>query len=198
MTTVKICGLTRIEDIACVNEEMPEYIGFVFAKSRRQVTKEQARQLRHLLDSNIQAVGVFVNPIIEDVIELLNQGIIDMAQLHGQEPEEMVIQIKEATKKPVIKAVSVQTREDILKWCDSKADYLLLDQGSGGTGETFSWDLIGDISKPYFIAGGLDLSNVKEAKQYGAYGLDVSSGVETEGKKEALKIKTFIKLVRED
>lgn len=197
MAKIKICGLTRQEDIAAVNLYQPDYIGFVFApKSRRYLSYGQAAALRRHLCAEIAAVGVFVNEAKEIVADLLGQGVIDLAQLHGQETEADIRWIREQTGKPVIKAVSVRSRMDIQGWQESSADYLLLDQGTGGGGCTFDWRLADECRKPYFLAGGIYIGNLKEAFKTGAYAVDLSSGVETNGKKDRVKIAQIIKAVR--
>lgn len=191
--------MTRLEDITYVNEAKPEYIGFVFwPKSKRAVGDEQAAELKKSLDPSIQAVGVFVNETPERIIQLLKKQIIDLAQLHGEETEEQIERIRRETGKPVIKAVKIRTREDILAGIQTKADYLLLDSGMG-SGETFDWNTIPQIEKPFFLAGGLYPGNVEEAVQnFHPYAVDVSSGVETDGKKDEAKIREFIRRVRDE
>ena len=154
-TRIKICGLTRLEDIDAVNELKPEYVGFVFAKSRRQITKEHAVTLRRYLDPEIQAVGVFVNELPAIVAGYLEEGVIDLAQLHGNESEEYIHSLRFRTGGELIKAFSIKTREDVEKAKKSSADYILLDHGKGGTGESFDWSLIRNMDRPYFLAGGL-------------------------------------------
>ena len=191
--------MTRLEDITYVNEAKPEYIGFVFwPKSKRAVGDEQAAELKKSLDPSIQAVGVFVNETPERIIQLLKKQIIDLAQLHGEETEEQIERIRRETGKPVIKAVKIRTREDILAGIQTKADYLLLDSGMG-SGETFDWNTIPQIEKPFFLAGGLYPGNVEEAVQnFHPYAVDVSSGVKTDGKKDEAKIREFIRRVRDE
>lgn len=201
MINIKICGLKRIEDIKYVNKFKPEYIGFVFAKSRRQISYDMAASLKKSLSNDIKTVGVFVNHEIDDIISLMNEDIIDIAQLHGDEEEDSIITIKNKTNKKVIKAISVRSLEDILKWKDSKVDFLLLDNGSGGTGESFDWEVLDKLStiefnKPYFIAGGLNKENVKDVLKYKPYAVDISGGVETDGLKDEVKINEFINTVR--
>ena len=146
MSKIKICGLTREEDIHYVNECLPDYIGFVFAESRRQVDRKQADRMREKLDGRICPVGVFVNESADIVAELLNEEIIDIAQLHGDEGEDYIGLLKEKMKRGrIIQAVRVRQREDILEKLQSSADYLLFDtyagQAYGGTGKTFRWEL---------------------------------------------------------
>lgn len=194
---IKVCGLTRPEDIECVNRLLPDYIGFVFWRgSRRFVTGEQAAELKAMLAPQIQAVGVFVNAPFEEVDRLLTEGVIDLAQLHGEETEEDICSLQAATGKPVIKAVKVRSRQDVETWLDSAADYLLFDGGMG-EGRTFDWSLLAGIHRPYFLAGGLGLSNLEQALcQSGAYGVDLSSSLETDGRKDPEKIRRVIELIR--
>jgi phosphoribosylanthranilate isomerase len=197
MVKVKICGLSLLCDIEAVNEAMPDYIGFVFAESRRKITPRQAFTLREKLCPEIMAVGVFVDAPIENIIELVTKGAIDMIQLHGAEDEAYIQKIKALIDNPIIKAVSVNGKGDVQKWNDTSADYLLLDHQSGGTGETFDWDMIGDVSKPYFLAGGLNPENINTAiKTAAPFAVDTSSGVETDGYKDPSKITEFMRLVR--
>ncbi len=198
MTKIKICGLTRSEDIWAANRYKPDYIGFVFAKkSRRYLTERQAVQLKRMLSDEIQAVGVFVNETKETVARLLNERTIDIAQLHGQETEQDIRWIREQTGRPVIKAVAVQSILDMDRWQESSADYLLFDNGAGGTGCTFDWDLIAGCEKPFFLAGGIGPDNLADALTKGAYAIDLSSAAETNGYKDPRKIGELIKMVRE-
>lgn len=200
MTKIKLCGLTRICDIEAVNVLKPEYIGFVFApKSRRYVPPEQAEILKTHLNSDISAVGVFVNEAVNTVAELLNKGIIDIAQLHGTENEDYIKQLRKMTVRPVIKAFKVDTVQDISDAEKSTADFVLLDSGTGGTGTSFDWELIKNFQRPYFLAGGLDPDNAKDAvKALKPYAVDVSSGIETNGLKDRSKMADFIVAVRKE
>lgn len=194
---IKICGLTRPEDIACVNRLLPDYIGFVFwPGSRRYVSAEQAMRLKASLSPEIKVVGVFVNAPVEEITELLWEGVIDMAQLHGEEPEEAVRRIRELTGKPVIRAVKVRSCRDVEKWQDSTADYLLFDSGMGG-GRTFDWSLLQGVKRPYFLAGGLGADNLEQAlAQVRPYGVDLSSSLETDGCKDPQKIHQVMEMIR--
>lgn len=194
---IKICGLTRPEDIACVNRLQPDYIGFVFwPGSRRFVDRQRASQLKMLLSPLIQAVGVFVDTPMEEVAALLADGIIDMAQLHGAESEENICYLQRLTGKPVIKAVKVHGRRDVEAWLGSKADYLLFDSGMG-SGQTFDWGLLEGVNRPYFLAGGLGPDNLEQVLKHGGpYGVDLSSSLETDGHKDPEKMRSVIKLVR--
>lgn len=197
---IKICGLSRLCDIDYVNAAKPDYIGFVFAKSRRQVSVLQARLLKQRLAEDILAVGVFVNDKPERIAELVNDGIIDMVQLHGQEDEAYIRNLRKLLSDrnacPIIRAFSVKTSEDVTKACLSSADYILLDHGAGGTGKAFDWSMIGQIDRPFFLAGGLGPDNLEEAFRVGAFALDVSSGVETDGFKDPEKIEMCVRKVR--
>jgi len=196
---IKICGLSRLCDIDAVNIAKPEYIGFVFAEiSRRKITFKQAEELRKNLSPDIMPVGVFVNEPIDNIISVVKTGIIDIIQLHGNETEEYIEKIKSALDNKVIKAVSVINQGDVQKFKDTCADYLLLDNKSGGTGKNFDWSLIGESEKPFFLAGGLNLENIKSAVlQTNPFAADVSSGVETNGLKDKEKIISIISAVRE-
>ena len=196
---MKICGLSRKEDISYANALKPDFIGFVFAKkSRRYVDPKKAAQLRRLLDPGIIPVGVFVNEDPKQVADLLKQGIIEIAQLHGQEDETYLLKLKKRTDKPLIQAFQIDGAEDVKRAEKSAADYILLDHGAGGTGEAFDWSLLGQISRPYFLAGGLNPGNVKNALEMTKpYALDVSSGVETDKVKDFEKMKAFAAAVRE-
>lgn len=201
MTQIKICGLTRIEDIKTVNRWKPDYIGFVFAKSHRQITADQAGILKEKLLPEIKSVGVFVNESMESIVNLCNAGIIDIVQLHGDEKEDYMKELKKLVTCPIIKAVSVQSKEQIV--CSEKlsCDYLLLDTyqigNHGGSGISFDHSLIPALEKPHFLAGGLNLSNITEVIQTNhPYGVDISSGVETDGFKDENKIKTIIEMIR--
>lgn len=196
-TKIKICGLFRPEDIDYANQVKPDYIGFVFwERSRRYVNRERAAALKEKLNSEIQAVGVFVDAPCEEIIALLQDGIIDAAQLHGGETEADIRRIQEASGKPVIKAVQVRDRRDVEAWLDSSAEYLLFDSGQG-SGVTFDWRLLDSVHREYFLAGGLGVGNLKQVlEQVAPYGIDVSSGVETDGRKDLGKMRAVTEIVR--
>lgn len=200
MTKIKLCGLTRPEDIAEANELNPEYIGFVFAaKSKRAVSPEKAAELKAQLSPEIQAVGVFVNEMPETVARLLNENIIDIAQLHGQEDEAYIHRLRELTNKLLIQAFRVDGPESLAKAQKSPADLILLDSGAGGTGTAFDWTLLEKFERPYFLAGGLDPDTVGDAvKRFHPYAVDVSSGIETAGKKDKQKMAAFVAAVRKN
>ena len=197
MTKIKFCGLTRPCDIEAANEIKPDYIGFVFApKSKRRVSYKQAVDLKNLLSKEIKAVGVFLDEDIDQVISLLNLGIIDAAQLHGSESAEYIKRLQKETGKPVIKAFQIRGEADVSAAENTIADYIILDAGTG-EGKTFDWELIKGFKKPYFLAGGLNPGNVNDAmRQLHPYALDVSTGIETDGLKDKKKMAEFAAAVR--
>lgn len=199
MTKIKFCGLSRPCDIEEANNLLLEYIGFVFAKkSRRYVSPDKALELKRLLAAEIKAVGVFVNETPEQIVDLLNKGIIDIVQLHGNEDEEYIRQLRRLTDKMIIKAFRIETASDIEMAEQSTADYVLLDSGAG-TGTVFDWKFIQDMKRPYFLAGGLSPDNIGKAiQQLMPYAVDVSSGIETEGYKDKEKMAAFIAAVRKE
>lgn len=195
---IKLCGMFRQEDILYVNEVKPDFAGFVLAEGfRRRITKEQAVLYRRILDPTIPAVGVFVNNSCEEVISYLEEGVIQMAQLHGEESEEDIRYIRAVTGKPVMKAVKVRSRYDVEAWLDSAADYLLLDGGTG-SGKTFDWSVLTGLDNDFFLAGGLHAGNLKDAINIAhPYAVDISSGIETHGIKDLAKMREVTKLVKE-
>lgn len=198
MTAVKICGLTRPEDIAAVNRARPDYAGFVFwPKSRRAVDAETALALRRALDPGIPAVGVFVDRPTEDILRLLRMGAIDIAQLHGHETPEDIIKLREYGGKPVWKAFRVRSEGDVARAGTSPADLVLLDNGYG-TGERFDWGLLSrPLGRPWLLAGGLTPENIPGAvRAFSPWGIDISSGVETDGRKDPDKIMAAIAAAR--
>lgn len=226
MTKIKLCGLSRPCDIETANRLKPDYIGFVFApKSSRYVSCEKAAALKKLLHPSIKAVGVFVRESPETVAGLLRNGTIDIAQLHGGESEDYIRQLRAlisslsppppvgesssdgkpaspddspAIFKPLIKAFRIDTAQDAAAANISSADYVLLDSGQGGTGTPFDWNLLDQINRPYFLAGGLNTDNVSTAiKRLNPYAVDVSSGIETDGYKDIEKMEAFVHAVRQ-
>lgn len=195
---IKICGLSRQEDMEYANQAMPDYIGFVFWEhSRRYVSPRKAMALRKNLNPGIRVVGVFVDAPPGEIASLLGQGVIDMAQLHGEETEEEIRYLQEQTGKQVIKAVKVRSRLDVEAWLDSPADYLLFDSGMG-SGTSFDWSLLGGVHRNFFLAGGLRPGNLRQAVEtVRPYAVDLSSGVETEGVKDKGKMQEAVKLVRQ-
>lgn len=196
MAKIKICGLFRGCDIDFVNEAVPDYIGFVFAESRRRVSAAEAAALRSRLKDGIAPVGVFVNAPPEDIRELYDSGVIELAQLHGTENAAYMQSLRRLCGIPVIKAVPVEKAGDILTWQDSPADYLLLDSGAGGTGRSFDWKLLGEARRPFFLAGGIGPENIERALSLDPYCVDVSSGAETDGKKDPGKILQLVRKTR--
>ncbi len=194
---VKICGLSRPADIEAVNQYLPDYAGFIinFPKSHRNCTPEQVQALHAQLSDSIPAVGVTVNQPLETVAALLGQGVIDIAQLHGQEDEAYICELKRRTKKPVWKAFRIRSADDLDAARASSADMILLDNGYG-TGETFDWTLVRDIGRPFILAGGLCESNISDAAKMQPDAMDISSGVETNRVKDPEKIRTLIERIR--
>ena len=198
MTKIKLCGLTRPCDIEEANVLKPDYIGFVFApKSRRYVPPEKARALRAGLDPAIRAVGVFAGEAPEQVAALLNEGVIDLAQLHGGEDEDYITGLRALTDKPLIQAFRVDAAADLDLALVSAADFILLDHGTGGTGAAFDWTLLEDFDRPFFLAGGLGPENAAQAvTALRPFAVDVSSGIETDGVKDNEKMRAFVEAVR--
>ena len=213
MQKIKLCGMMKPCDIEYANRVKPDLVGFIFANTRRKISPAQAKQFREALDAEIPAVGVFVNEDISVIASLVQGGCIGMIQLHGEEDADYIRRLREACDVPVIKAVKVQTVEQIRQAAALPVDYLLLDTYRkgvlGGTGEAFDWELLreakiaaGDTAegelfgKPYFLAGGLHAGNLREAAALGSYGLDVSSGIETDGSKDFTKMVEVMELLR--
>lgn len=203
-TKIKICGLRRIQDVEYVNKLLPEYTGFILADGfTRRIAKEQAKDFSNMLDERVKRVGVFVNQPVETVAEYLNEKIIHFAQLHGDEDNSYIEKIRAMTDGNcgIIKAVRVKSADDIEKASEFDCDYLLLDayspKAAGGNGITFDWTLIKNISKPFFLAGGISHDNVTDAvRSVKPYAVDVSSSIETDGYKDFNKMKTFVETVR--
>ena len=199
MTKIKFCGLSRQGDIEAVNELKPEYIGFVFVKtSKRYISPEQAEELKKRLDPEIKAVGVFADEDPERIAEVCRKGIVEMVQLHGEEGEKEIRRLRSLICQPIIKAFCIKTAADIKIAKRCSADYILLDSGAG-TGIAFDWGQIGNVGRPYFLAGGLRSGNVERAlKQLKPYAVDVSSGIETDGWKDKKKMEALIAAVRKE
>lgn len=200
---IKICGLTRDCDINYVNEARPDYIGFVFAHTRREISGRNACCLRERTAEGIQAVGVFVDESQGRIEELLKIKAIDMVQLHGHEDAEYIKRLKERTGCCIIKAMhpGKKTEADVYEqYQQAGVDYFLFDSSNqtqvGGTGRTFDWQLIPKVSRPWFLSGGLNIENVESAMELQPYALDISSGVETEGYKDREKILEMIRRIR--
>lgn len=197
MTKIKLCGLSRIQDIEAANRLKPDYIGFVFAaKSKRRVTHLQAAELKSKLNPDTKAVGVFLNDDLDMVASMMNLGIVDVVQLHGTEDEEYLKKLRTITDKPVIKAFIINSADDVRRAEESTADYILLDGGKG-SGKAFDWSLLKDIKRPYFLAGGLNPENAADAvANLKPFAVDVSTGIETDGFKDAEKMTAFVSAVR--
>jgi phosphoribosylanthranilate isomerase len=209
-TRIKICGISRFEDAEYINEAMPDYAGFVFVpESRRYVTPERAAELRAAIDPRVVTVGVFRDAEIPFVAGLVRDGTIGAVQLHGAEDDAYIMKLKEALAAahsadvPIIKAIRVVNAESFAR--DFPADFLLFDNGSGGTGERFDLGLLDAAraegqcaGRAFFLAGGIDISNVEEALAREPYGIDVSSGAETDGTKDRAKILALVRAVRKE
>ncbi|WP_033152174.1 phosphoribosylanthranilate isomerase [Streptococcus equinus] len=192
MTKVKICGLSTREAVEVAVNSGADYIGFVFAKSKRQVGIKQASHLAQFIPKTVQKVGVFVSPTLMELQEAIVKVPLDLVQIHGEFSDEDF----EKLDVPSIRAIPV---EKTLEEIETKADFLLFDAPLAGSGKTFDWELLKDenIEKPYFLAGGLTVDNVRQAITFfRPYAVDVSSGVETDGKKDLLKIMRFIESVK--
>ena len=199
MVKIKICGLKRLEDIEIVNKYKPDYIGFVFADSKRKVSHKLASELKDNLDSEIISVGVFVDAPQDEILKLFSEGIIDAAQLHGSENEEYISELKEKANNRLMIINAVEMSEDVDLDCyeNTQADFLLLDSGKG-SGKTFDWRLIRkNLKKEFFLAGGLDVSNICQAiEEFNPYAVDLSSSLETDGFKDENKIKEIMEAIR--
>ena len=211
MVKIKICGMKREEDIEMANRYKLDYIGFVFAESPRKVSYEQAKELSGLLSEDIVPVGVFVNEHMKLIVDLFKDGIIKIAQLHGDEDENYIKNLKvksleqAGSEIPVINAIEIASTEDIdyneslLKWRDSVSDYFILDSGKG-SGKTFDWNLVDKNSEflenSIFLAGGLNTDNLASAiEEFNPFAVDLSSSVETDGFKDEEKIKEIIEIM---
>ena len=198
MTKIKLCGLTSLNDIHYANEAMPDYIGFVFAKSKRQIDFQTAAYFKQNLSPDIKAAGVFVNEDMAFIKQLCDENIIDMVQLHGDEDGKYLSQLKQLIDQPIIKAIRIENRFGKLQ---SDADYILFDTFHknmyGGSGESFDWNLIAGFPIPFFLAGGLNITNIEKAVRLTKpFCVDVSSGVETNGTKDLYKMLEIVKKVR--
>ena len=214
---VKMCGISKVETIPAVVEAKPDYMGLVFAPSKRQVTVDQAKTLVEELhkqytkrynngaeqsnNDEIKTVGVFVNETLENLVTIATEANLDVVQLHGDEDEAFIQSLKERTNVEVWKAVQIRSAADAEAWIDSSADMLLFDayhkDERGGTGEVFDWSCLDEFERPFMLAGGIDSTNVARAiRTVRPYGIDISSGIETDGVKDNEKITAFTKLVR--
>lgn len=198
MTKIKICGLRREEDIAAVNRYRPDYCGFILSKPfRRYVSIEELRILRGNLSEDIVPVGVFVNEDLSYIARFLDERLISAVQLHGSETEEMIRTLQTRYPQiPVIKAFTIRSETDIAQAAECCADMILLDSGRG-SGAVFDWSLIRDAGRAYFLAGGLNEMNLTDALAgYHPFAVDVSSGAETDGRKDPGKIERIIRMVK--
>ncbi len=197
MTKIKICGLRTEEDIRLVNEYRPEYCGFIFCEpSKRYITPEKAASLIGLLDSAITPVGVFLDEDAKKTAEVVQLSGVCLVQLHGKEDDDYIGLVRELTGRKVIKAFKPDTEEDVRAAEKSSADMIMFDAGAG-SGKTFSWDVLKGCKRKYFLAGGLAPENAAQAvRTLRPYALDVSSGVETDGSKDKVKVEEFINNVR--
>ena len=200
---IKMCGISKVETIPAIVDAKPDYMGLVFAPSKRQVTVEQAKTLVDELHKHyeIKTVGVFVNETVENLLKIAEEVKLDVIQLHGDEDETFIQSLKECTNLEVWKAVQVRSAADAEKWIDSSADMLLFDayhkDERGGTGEVFDWSSLDAFERPFMLAGGIDSANVARAiRTVRPYGIDISSGIETKGVKDDEKIKAFTNIVR--
>ena len=214
---VKMCGISKVETIPAVVEAKPDYMGLVFAPSKRQVTVDQAKILveelnrgyakkygsdtEHDKNDTIKTVGVFVNETIDNLVTIANEANLDAVQLHGDEDEAFIQSLKERTNVEVWKAIQIRTAADTEKWIDSSAEMLLFDayhkDERGGTGEVFDWSSLDAFERPFMLAGGIDSTNVARAiRTVRPYGIDISSGIETNGVKDDKKITAFTKIVK--
>ena len=214
---VKMCGISKVETIPAIVDAKPDYMGLVFAPSKRQVTVDQAKILveelhrgyakkygsdtEHDKNGTIKTVGVFVNETVENLVTIANEANLDAVQLHGDEDEAFIQSLKERTNVEVWKAVQIRSAADVEKWIDSSADMLLFDayhkDERGGTGEVFDWSSLDALERPFMLAGGIDSTNVARAiRTVRPYGIDISSGIETNGVKDDEKITAFTKIVK--
>ena len=207
---VKMCGISKVETIPAIIDAKPDYMGLVFAPSKRQVTVDQAKTLVEELykqyavrynSETIKTVGVFVNETVENLLKIAEEVKLDVIQLHGDEDESFIQILKEQSNVEVWKAVQVRSAADAEKWIDSSADMLLFDayhkDERGGTGEVFDWSSLDEFERPFMLAGGIDSTNVARAiRTVRPYGLDISSGIETNGVKDNEKMKAFTNIVR--
>jgi phosphoribosylanthranilate isomerase len=198
-TMVKICGLRRPEDAMAANYLRPDLAGFILSPGfRRSIDPEQAQMLRRLLSPQVRTVGVFVDAPFDEILQAAEGGWIDMIQLHGEEDEACLRRLSELTDLPIIKAFRIHGKRDLEEAAASSAEWVLLDSGTG-TGKTFDWPLLLLATRPYMLAGGLNPDNIGAAvASIHPYGVDTSTGVETDGVKDAAKIRTFIEIVRKD
>ncbi|MDD3057362.1 MAG: phosphoribosylanthranilate isomerase [Sphaerochaeta sp.] len=189
MTRIKLCGLSKREHVLWANEVLPDFIGFVFATSKRRVTMEQALSLRALVDPRIQVVGVFVDEPQERILSLVAQQGIDLIQLHGEESADYIRTLRMRTRLPIIKALRNPSPHDFESPEALSSDYLLLDARQPGSGQSFDWSVTKACTKPFFLAGGLTPENLAQAiTTCKPFAVDLSSGVERLGQKDRLRM----------
>ena len=218
---IKMCGISKVETILAIVDAKPDYMGLVFAPSKRQVTVDQAKSLvkelhkqygnrysrdevqcsNDVVQEFIKTVGIFVNETLDNLVTIATEVNLDAVQLHGDEDEAFIQSLKERTNVEVWKAVQIRSAADAEAWIDSSADMLLFDayhkDERGGTGEVFDWSSLDEFERPFMLAGGIDSTNVARAiRTVRPYGIDISSGIETEGVKDNEKIKAFTNIVR--
>lgn len=204
---IKTCGLFREEDINYANELKPDYIGFVFAESKRKVGVEKAYNLKNKLDKEIKSVGVFVNDNLDFILNLIREKIIDIIQLHGNEDNDFLDNLKTKTNAKIIKFIPVENADSILNSLNIFSDFILLDNLKGGIGKTFNWNYLKEafelnnkfieaFNKKYFLAGGLNKENINEALKFNPYCVDLSGGLETDGIKDFEKMKYIINITK--
>ena len=204
---IKTCGLFREEDINYANELKPDYIGFVFAESKRKVGVEKASDLKNKLDKEIKSVGVFVNDNLDFILNLIKDKIIDIVQLHGNEDNDFLDNLKTKTNAKIIKFIPVENAESILNSLNIISDFILLDNLKGGAGKTFNWNYLKEafelnnnlkknFNEKYFLAGGLNKENIGEALKFNPYCVDLSGGLETDGVKDYEKMKYIINITK--
>lgn len=204
---IKTCGLFREEDINYANELKPDYIGFVFAESKRKVGVEKAYNLKNKLDKEIKSVGVFVNDNLDFILNLIREKIIDIIQLHGNEDNDFLDNLKTKTNAKIIKFIPVENADSILNSLNIFSDFILLDNLKGGVGKTFNWNYLKEafesnknffevFNKKYFLAGGLNKENINEALKFNPYCVDLSGGLETNGIKDFEKMKYIINITK--
>ncbi len=188
---IKICGLSRPCDVDFVNTTLPDYVGFIFAKSRRQVNLKQARLLKRQLDTKIATVGVFVNAPLDIMEKAVTENIVDILQLHGQEDDSVLEACK--SRLPHTKIIKALQVHEIVP---DLADYILFDAPKAGSGEVFDWSHIPKTEKAFFLAGGIGLHNIEQAMQHRPYAVDISSGAEVQGFKDKHLIEQLVRKVR--
>ncbi|MGD8189215.1 phosphoribosylanthranilate isomerase [Brevibacillus ginsengisoli] len=210
MTTIKICGIKDAPILRLLDQLSVDYAGFVFAPSKRQVTPQQVQELLAKVESHPKLVGVFVNPSHQELKETLSLVPLDAVQLHGEETVDFIHELKAYYTGQIWKAIRVVEKQQVLQLIEryrQHVDAFLIDAyhpaHAGGTGERFSWSEIPFIHErmgetPCLIAGGINLSNIDELlTKYGATQIDLSSGVETDGRKDPIKIRALVERVRE-